>query len=235
MNVQSNNRNGQSLRINEIGNGQRSALIYCRVSTVKQEEEGTSLDSQAAACIEHAEKLGYFVARITKEVFSGAELFDRPLLSRDRADIRAGRFDAVVVYAIDRLSRDVAHLAILSEEVERAGATLIFVTEDLDDSPEGKLMTSVKAYVAEVERLKIRERCVRGKRQKALNGKVVRGGTDLYGYSYDKDHGVRVIKEDEARVVRQIYRWILEGVSTRKVIQRLNEQGIPSPARGKRQ
>ncbi|HEV2913279.1 MAG TPA: recombinase family protein [Pyrinomonadaceae bacterium] len=233
MTGQISKRNGQTLRSSV--NDKRTALVYCRVSTAKQEEEGTSLDSQAAACVTHAEKLGYVVGRITKEVFSGAELFDRPLLSRDRADIRAGQFDAVVVYAIDRLSRDVAHLAILSEEVERAGAALIFVTEDLDDSPEGKLMTSVKAYVAEVERLKIRERCVRGKRQKALNGKVVRGGTDLYGYSYDKEHGIRAIKEDEAMVVRQIYRWILEGVSTRKVIQRLNEQGIPSPARGKRQ
>jgi site-specific DNA recombinase len=226
----------QKKTLGENGNGEsKAALIYCRVSTQKQEDEGTSLDSQVSACVAHAEKLGYPVGRITKEVYSGAELFDRPLLSRDRADIRAGQFGAVVVYAIDRLSRDVAHLAILSEEVERAGSKLLFVTEDLDKSPEGKLMTSVRAYVAEVERLKIRERCVRGKRQKALNGKVLRGGTDLYGYSYDKEHGIRVHKEDEARVVRQIYNWILEGVSTRKVIQRLNEQGIPSPAKGKRQ
>src|SRR5437660_667077 len=66
------------------------ALIYCRVSTKSQEEEGTSLDSQAQACVAHAETLGYAVGRVTREVFTGAELWDRPLLARDRADIKQG-------------------------------------------------------------------------------------------------------------------------------------------------
>src|SRR5205085_11001877 len=169
---------------------------------------------QTDACINRAKSLGYTVGRITKEVYSGAELFERPKLSLDRADIRAGMFQAVIVYAIDRLSRDVAHLAIISDEIERAGAKLIFVTEDLDNTPEGKLMQSVRGYVAEVERQKIRERCVRGKRQKALNGKVLRGGTDLFGYSYNKEQGVRVINETEAQVVRQIFQWAADGIST---------------------
>lgn len=213
-------------------NGQ--ALIYCRVSTAKQEEKGTSLDSQAEACVTHAKSLGYAVGRVTKEVYSGAELFDRPLLSLDRADIRAKIFQAVIVYAIDRLSRDIAHLSIIADEVERAGAKLIFVTEDLDNTPEGKLMQSVRGYVAEVERQKIRERCVRGKRQKAINGRVVRGGTDLYGYTFDSERGVRVIHDGEAATVRQIFRWAADGVSTRAIIRRLNEQGTPPPSEGKR-
>lgn len=215
------------------GNGQ--ALIYCRVSTSKQEEKGTSLDSQVDACIAHAKRLGYTVGRVTKEVFSGAELFDRPLLSRDRADIRGGMFQAVVTYAIDRLSRDVAHLAIVSDEVERAGGKLIFVTEDLDSTPEGKLLQSVRGYVAEVERQKIRERCVRGRRQRALNGKIHRAGTPLYGYTVDRERGVRVINDNEAQIVRQIYGWVLEGLPTRSIIKRLNQEGIPSPSEGKRQ
>lgn len=210
------------------------ALIYCRVSTQKQEDQGTSLDSQAAACIAHAEKLGYSVARVSKEVYSGAELFERPQLSRDRMDIRAGAFQAVIIYAIDRLSRDIAHLAILSDEIERAGAKLIFVTEELDSTPEGKLMQSVRGYVAEVERQKIRERCVRGKRQKALSGRVVRSGTDLYGYTHDSERGARVICDAEAQTVRWMYYWVIENVPTREIIRRLNNDGIPAPSVGKR-
>lgn len=210
------------------------ALVYCRVSTSKQEEKGTSLDSQAAACVARANELGYTVAHVTKETYSGAELYDRPDLSRDRADIRAGKYQALVVYAVDRLSRDVAHLCIIADECERAGAQLIFVTEDLDRSAEGKLMQSVRAYVAEVERQKIRERCVRGKRQKALNGRVLRGGTDLYGYGYDAARGVRTVNEVEAATVRQMFRWAAEGVSTRSIITRLRAQGTPPPSAGKR-
>ena len=86
-----------------------SALVYCRISTGNS-AEGTSLESQKAACISLATQLGYTVARVTEEVFSAAELYGRPKLARDRADIRAGMFQALVVYAIDRLSRDTAHL-----------------------------------------------------------------------------------------------------------------------------
>ncbi len=68
----------------------KTALVYCPVSTHKQEVGGTGLDSQVAACVAVAERFGYKVERITREVYSGAELFDRPRLARDRADIRDG-------------------------------------------------------------------------------------------------------------------------------------------------
>jgi site-specific DNA recombinase len=232
--IELNNSRQKGVKGEQHVNGSKVALVYCRVSTQKQEEEGTSLESQAAACIAHAEKLGYRVGRVTKEAYSAAELFERPLLSRDRSDIRAGMFQAIIVYAVDRLSRDIAHLAILSDEFERARCSLIFVTEELDNTPEGKLMQSVRGYVAEVERQKIRERCVRGKRQKALNGRVVRGGTDLFGYSYNKEQGVRIVNEAEAQVVRQIFQWAAEGVSTHSIVRRLNEQDTPPPSKGKR-
>jgi site-specific DNA recombinase len=214
------------------GGGQ--ALVYCRVSTPKQEEKGTSLDSQAAACIARAQELGYTVARVTKEVYTGAEIYDRQLLSADRADIRAGKFQAVIVYAVDRLTREIAHLYILTDEIERAGAKLIIVTEELDDTPEGELMMSVRGYVAKIERAKIRERCVRGKRQKAISGRIIRGGTDLYGYGYDKARGVRTVNDVEAATVRQMFRWAADGVYLRDIVRRLREQGTPPPSEGKR-
>ncbi|HEX8475505.1 MAG TPA: recombinase family protein [Pyrinomonadaceae bacterium] len=211
------------------------AIVYCRVSTAKQ-EDNFSLESQANACIKHAESLGYYVAAddVIKEVFTGAELFDRPRLSDVLTAIRAKEYQALVVYAIDRLSRDIAHLSIISDMCERAGAKLIFVTENLDSTPDGKLLQSVRGYVAEIERLKIRERCVRGKRQRAQSGLVHNAGSELYGYRRDKERGVREIYEPEASVIREMYIWILEGVSTRKIIQRLNERGTPAPSEGKR-
>ena len=84
-----------------------AALIYCRVSTFAQEQDGTSLDSQEAAGRTHAKMLGYAVGRVTREVCSGATFYEaRPDLSRDLADIRAGQFQAVVIHDTDRLSRD---------------------------------------------------------------------------------------------------------------------------------
>src|SRR4028118_518814 len=91
--------------------GQPLALVYARVSTTRQGEEATSLASQVEACTKHAETLGYKVAETVREVYSGAYLLDRPLLNEKRERIRAGAYDAVVVYDIDRLNRNVAHFA----------------------------------------------------------------------------------------------------------------------------
>src|SRR5260221_6948544 len=120
------------------------ALVYCRVSTTGQEEHGTSLDSQERECVAHATALGFTVGRITREVYSGAELWDRPKLSQDRADLKAGHFAALVCYSTDRLSRDPIHLAILAEECERAGVALHFVSETFDDSDEAALIRYVE-------------------------------------------------------------------------------------------
>ena len=151
-------------------------------------------------------------------------------MKRVRLRQRSQRKVTVIAYAIDRLSRDIAHLAILSDEIERAGAKLIFVTEDLDSSPESKLLQSVRAYVAEVERQKIRERTMRGKHQRLLNGKIHNVGPELYGYRRDKERGVRTIHEPEARVVRQIFRWVAEAAAgLLTVAKRLNDEGARSP------
>jgi site-specific DNA recombinase len=210
---------------------QRSAIVYCRVSSKIQEEEGTSLQSQADAGVKHAAQLGYSVGRITKEVYTGTELWDRPLLSRDRADLKAGTFHALIAYSTDRLSRDPIHLAIVAEECERAGAELIFVTEPLDTSPEAALIRYVKGYAAKLEHAKIRERTLRGKRTRAESGKLPNAGADLYGYIKNRALGTRSIHEPEAAVVRQIFHWVaVERIPMRDVLRRLNTSGTPSPS-----
>ncbi len=212
----------------------KQAIIYCRVSTKGQEDDGTSLDSQELACRQFAEARGYIIGRVTREVYTGAELWDRPKLAQDRADLKAGAFNALIVYAIDRLSRDPIHLAIVAEECERAGAVLEFVTEPLDSTPEGQLIGYVRGYAAKIEREKIKERQLRGKRQRALSGKVLNAGFDLYGYRKDKEAGVRLVFEPEAAVIRDIYRWIgVEHLSIKAVIKRLDDRGVPPPALGK--
>jgi site-specific DNA recombinase len=135
---------------------------YCRVSTAKQSEEGTSLSTQAAACRRYAADHGYAIieAHAYREVYSGAELWDRPMMSALRAAIRERSVDVVVCYAIDRLSRDPVHLGVVITEADHVGVAVEFVTEQLDDSPEGQLIRFVRGYAARVEREKARERTI---------------------------------------------------------------------------
>ena len=158
-----------------------SVLRSTVASRRRRQEDGTSLDTQEQRCRAHAAELGYTVVEtlVVREVYSGAELFDRAGLNRIREAIRRREVDAVVVYAIDRLSRDQNHRAVVFAEAEYHDVHLEFVTEKLDDTPEGRLLASVSSYVAAIEREKIRERTIRGKARQGRGrpGAVVWAGS----------------------------------------------------------
>jgi site-specific DNA recombinase len=216
------------------------AAIYCRVSTEDQEREGTSLQSQQEACLKKAHELGYEVPEefIFIETYSGLTM-ERPALTRLREYIRNRDIDSLIAYTLDRLSRDPVHFIILQGELERAGVELVLVTETIDSSDLGKLITYIKGYAAKLEAEKIRERTMRGARQRASQGKIPIGGTGkLYGYTYIKGkgegQGIRVINEEEARWVREMYRWLIEdGLTVKGITYRLRALRVPVPRKGK--
>ena len=160
-----------------VAQRQPRAGIYVRVSTGGQEQDGTSLETQEAACRAYAAQHGYIVSEghVYREVHSGADLHGRPLLTAMRAAVRARQVDAVVCYALDRLSRKQTHVAIVTDDFEQADARLLFVTEDFEDGPVGTFIRNAKAFAAELEREKIRERTMRGRRARVEGGKPLWG------------------------------------------------------------
>jgi site-specific DNA recombinase len=214
------------------------AVVYCRVSTEDQEREGTSLDSQREACIKKAWELGYEAPEefIILETYSGLTL-DRPKLPQLRQWVRDKEVEAVIAYTLDRLSRDPVHFIILQQELERAGVDLILVTETIDSSDLGKLITYIKGYAAKLEAEKIRERTMRGARTRASQGKIPIGGTGkLYGYSYiigkGEHEGIRYVNEDQAKWVREMYHWLVDdGLTVNAITYRLRALGIPTPGK----
>ena len=206
------------------------AAIYCRVSTEDQEREGTSLQSQLDACLKLARERDYEVPEgfTLMETYSGLSL-DRPKLNEVRQWVRDKQVDAVIAYTLDRLSRDPVHFIILQEELQKAGVEVILVTETLDSSDLGLLITYIKGYAAKLEAEKIRERTQRGIKERVKAGKMPSGRrARLYGYTYSD--GVRHINETEAKYVRDMFRWLLEGETLNGITYRLRELGIPTPS-----
>ncbi len=209
------------------------AAIYCRVSTKDQEREGTSLQSQLDACEKLAQERGYEVPEgfTIMETYSGLSI-DRPKLNEIRQWVRDDEVDAVIAYTLDRLSRDPVHFIILQEELDRAGVMLIMVTEDVDSSDMGKLIAHIKGFAAKLEAEKIKERTMRGKRTKALQGKMP-NGRKLYGYNYVLGEGVRVLNEEESKWVKTIFTLLVEErLSLLAIAKRLNTLGVPTPTGG---
>lgn len=119
------------------------AAIYCRVSTEGQEQDGTSLQTQLESCRKYCETRRYEVGHEISEAWSGLCL-ERPKLTELRELVRLEKLDVVVVYSLDRLSRDPVHGVILMQELEKHGITLEAATETVDNSEVGKLVFYIR-------------------------------------------------------------------------------------------
>ncbi|MDI6872503.1 MAG: recombinase family protein [Bacillota bacterium] len=210
------------------------AIVYARVSTEDQAREGYSLAAQREACRARALALGYRpeeVLELSDDGVSG-DLMERPGLSRVRDLIRQGGVGHVICLDPDRLARRLTYQLILTEELERAGVQLDFVNFEWRNTPEGRLFYSLRGAIAEYEKEKIRERSMRGKRQKAKQG-LLTHNIQTYGYVYDPATSMFQVDKSAARVVRQMYRWCAdEEAGSNEIARRLNALAIPAPKGG---
>lgn len=198
-------------------------LIYARVSTEDQLEK-YGLPSQLRACRDFAHAQGWTVVlEVTDEGVSGTVL-DRPGLTKVRSMVMEGLVDIVLMFDADRLSRELAHLLILKPEIERK-ARLEFVAAKFEDSPSGRMFFGIRGVIAQYEREQTRERTMRGRRERALSGRIV-GGRVPFGYRYEK--GCLLPDEETAPAVRDIFARYQRGASIRAITHQLRAAGVPT-------
>jgi site-specific DNA recombinase len=205
-------------------------VIYLRISGLNQSDY--SIPTQLSACQAYAAERGYTIVAVFDDGESGAEYRDRKQLSALRAMVRAGDVDVVLAYDTDRYSRDTAHIFVLFDEIDYHGARLEFVLYEFEKTAIGKFILAAKTFAAEVEREKIIERSMRGRRARVAAGKLLAGPRPLYGYSWaDDTKGALVINPDTAPIVRRIFReYVADGRSLMAIAQGLTEDGIPTPS-----
>jgi site-specific DNA recombinase len=210
--------------------------IYARVSSEQQAQQQT-IASQVAALRQRVEQDGLLLDEgmcFLDEGHSGSTLL-RPALERLRDQAAAGALDRLYVHSPDRLARKYAYQVLLLDEFKRCGVEVVFLNREIGRSPEEDLLLQVQGMVAEYERAKILERSRRGKLHAARRGcaNVLSGAP--YGYRYISrcDSGTEAayqVVEEEAAVVRQIFRWVgEERCSIGEVCRRLHQAGIVSP------
>jgi site-specific DNA recombinase len=215
------------------------AAIYARVSSEQQAQQST-IASQIAALRERLHADGLSLEDdlcFLDDGYSGSTLI-RPGLERLRDVAWTGGFNRLYVHSPDRLARKYAWQVLLVEELQRCGVELVFLNRTIGVSPEEDLLLQMQGMIAEYERAKIMERSRRGKRHAARCGSINVLCGAPYGYRYITKHAgggqaqYQVVFE-EARVVRQIFKWVgRDRLSLRELSRRLRQQGIPS-AKGK--
>ncbi len=205
----------------------KQAVVYARVSTVEQ-GKGYSLQTQLESCKAHAQERGYTVVAEFTDQHTGTEI-DRPGLNQLLQFVVAEAVDVVIVHDLDRLSREPAYQAIIEMELASSGVNVDYVLGQYADTPEGDLTKMIKSAIAKYENRQRVERSRRGMQGRARSGYVIATGARApYGYRYvsEPHKGWFVVDEEEARVVRQIYTWILEGQTCYAIARMLHEQHI---------
>jgi site-specific DNA recombinase len=208
--------------------------IYARVSTDEQ-REGQTIDSQVSELERFAREKAWIVAGVYKDDGWSGAVMARPELDHMRDDARKGLFQAVLINDVDRLARDVAHLGVIKRDLEKSGMRVIFRKLPSETSPTYNLMVNILGSFAEFEREMISDRTRRGRRHKIEVRKQYLGSLSSYGYRYvtidraSGKEGYLVMEPAEAQVVRQVFEWVdREGLSARRVLNRLNQRGIPA-------
>src|SRR5918992_4083266 len=205
-----------------LGSPERVALCL-RVSSEEQRERET-IEIQDEFLSQYCRLYGLDVAGIYKDdgVSGTVPLQERPEGRRLLEDARAGRFDAVLVYKLDRLGRARFVIVDAHDRLQAAGVALKSATEPIDTStPSGRLIFQMLASFAEYERETIRERTRSGLHRALRNGKFP--GRIPYGYRLGSDEVTLVVVEEEAAMVREIIANVSSGSTLYGESKRLNE------------
>ncbi|MCC9983335.1 recombinase family protein, partial [Streptococcus agalactiae] len=162
--------------------------IYVRVSTTMQAEEGYSIDEQIDKLTSYCKIKDWTVYDIYKDGgFSGGNI-ERPAMERLISDAERKKFDTVLVYKLDRLSRSQKDTLFLIEEVfGKNDISFLSLNESFDTSTAfGKAMIGILSVFAQLEREQIKERMLLGKIGRAKTGKAMMFSKVSFGYTYDK-------------------------------------------------
>jgi site-specific DNA recombinase len=188
------------------GSNPRRWGFYVRISGDSGErgdEDYISLETEEAGCRELIGATGGLVdeRHVYREVWTGVELFQRPVLIRLRETIRRGELDAVAVYQPKRWSRDPDHAAYLKTELRHHGAEVRFVLDDRGDSEGGQLLSYLDHWVGKKEHQDILERTMRARVALVKGGRAWVGPNPPSGLRWtfrqiERRDGLPVAKHD---------------------------------------
>ncbi|WP_338405920.1 recombinase family protein [Wolbachia endosymbiont (group A) of Longitarsus flavicornis] len=210
--------------------------VRCAIYTRKSNEDGleqkfNSLDAQRVACEKYIKSREGWVAlakRYDDGGYSGKNL-ERPAIKGLFEDVKAGEVDCVVVYTLDRLSRETKDCIEVTSFFRRHRISFVAVTQIFDNNtPMGKFVQTVLSGAAQLEREMIVER-VKNKIATSKEEGLWMGGNVPLGYDV-KDKEL-IINEKEAKVIKHIFERYMELKSMAELARELNREGYRTKAK----
>ncbi len=225
--------------------GVKLAVSYLRVSTTAQADtdfnaEGYSIPAQREANQRTAERLGALVVAEFVDQGESAKTADRPELQAMLQFIHElGSISYVIVHKVDRLARSREDDVAINLAIRQAGAQLISSTENIDETPSGKLLHGIMATIAEFYSSNLALEAKKGMRQKAKSGGT--SGLAPLGYRNVRERiegrEIRTVATDPDRA--PLIQWMFEAYATgewtmKQLAEELDRRGLRIPETRKR-
>ncbi|MBQ6979062.1 MAG: recombinase family protein [Clostridia bacterium] len=199
----------------------KTAVIYARYSSDKQTEQ--SIEGQLHICYDYAKRnditvVNEYIDRAMTGTNDNRKAFQQML-----KDSNKKAWDYVLVYKLDRFSRNKYETAIHKKTLRDNGVKLLSAMENIPDTPEGIILESLLEGMAEYYSAELSQKVKRGMRETRQKGYFT-GGQMLYGYKAD---GKRIaVDPDQAEIVRYIFNEYAKGETVKDIIADLTRKGI---------
>ena len=198
-----------------------NVVIYARYSCSNQREE--SIEGQLKVCYKYAQDNNYnVVAEYIDRAMSGTT-DRRPEFKRMISDSKKRQFEGVLVYQLDRFSRDRYDSANNKAILKKNGVKVISACERISDDASGVLMESVLEGMAEYYSKELSQKVIRGMNINATKC-ISNGGTIPLGFYIDENKKYQINSETAPIVVR-IFEMYSNGYTMKEIIDFLNARG----------
>lgn len=203
-------------------------VLYCRVSTKEQVEEGNSLHTQEKICREYCNKHGYKISEIFIEQGESAKTADRTELKKllSYCADKRNSIKAVIIYKLDRLSRNTDDYSQLRLILKRYGVEIKSTSENFENNPVGRFMENTMANIAQFDNDIRTERSVGGMKEAVRSGRYV--WQAALGYTNTKVAGRANIAQNEmAPLIKRAFELVAQNQhSTKEIRKILFEEGL---------
>lgn len=200
----------------------KAAVIYARYSSERQNEQ--SIEGQLTVIKAFAERENYSIVETYIDRALSGRSDDRPSFQKMIDDSKKGQFQYVIVYKLDRFSRDRYDSAIYKRKLKLNGVRVVSATERIDDSPEGVIFESILEGYAEYYSAELAQKVRRGNQESRKKG-LYTGGIVPYGFRVKNKR--YYVDEKEAEIVKEIYKKSIAGKTLKQIAKSLNARGIP--------
>ena len=196
------------------------AAIYVRVSTPGQAQEGESIAMQKERLSAYAKAQGWQIYKVYEDAGYSGGTTDRPAFQKLIEDVKDKKFDVLLVYKIDRLSRSILDFHTTMKLLQDNGISFVSLTQSFDTSTSmGRLMLAILVDFANFEREINIDRAKDSYLNRLNHG--YHSGKTPFGYKRVNGNNL-VIDEEQAEVVRQIFHMALTGYTSREIADKFH-------------